>query len=153
MLLIVANTDVLWLQVIEETGMLVLQLMLVDCLTMRGGSRPEKETPGEEEEKFLNIITDYEIPLTNNCYPCRVRPQDIGHSTVVETSDSFSNSLSYCQCIVVGGGGSVSDSLGEREVSSINSDILSILHPGDHSGGRASRHTGQSSILLLVGQR
>ena len=54
MLLIVANTDVSCLQVIEETGVLVLQLMLVDCLTMRGGSRPEIVTPGEEKEKFLN---------------------------------------------------------------------------------------------------
>ena len=36
---------------------------------------------------------------------------------------------------------------------SINSDIFSILHPGDNSGWRTSGHTGQSAVLLLKGQR
>ena len=53
MLLIVANTDVLWLQEMEETGVLILQLMLVDCPTVRGGFRSEIVTPGEEKEKWL----------------------------------------------------------------------------------------------------
>ena len=36
---------------------------------------------------------------------------------------------------------------------SINSDILSILHPGDNSWWRTSGHTSQSTVLLLKGQR
>ena len=34
----------------------------------------------------------------------------------------------------------------------INGERLTILHPGDSGGWRPSGHTGQSTILFLVGQ-